>query len=187
VTYSPTEEYIRRHGLTDHHHHHAKDADVEQSKQTGGMVALYPRRADAELLVVDGGESLDELHCTVIFLGEDVRDQDPTELISHLDEVSSNYTTIEATITSRTEFNHAGETPAAVYLVGGSDDLTPMFREMKSFIEGRYPDSDEQFDPWVPHITIGYGMDIHKLDYSGPVEFDRLCLRWPGHDQDWTL
>lgn len=175
-----SDHYVIREGIK-------KLTEVEQAKKTGGMIALYPRQHDAEKLVINGGESLKDLHCTSIFLGEDVSDQDPTEIIEQLDYVSNNYGPIEANVFAHALFNPAGDEPCAVYLVGGNPDITRIFDELKQFVETRYPGSKEQHSPYVPHITAGYGLPIEKLDYTGPVEFDRIGLRWPGHDDDWTL
>lgn len=180
MTRSATDIYLIREGL-------AKHSEVEQAKRTGGMVALYPRTHDGEKLVINGGEELDELHCTVTFLGEDVTDQDPTELISQLDYVSNNYSPIHANVFAHALFNPAGDEPCSVYLVGGNPDITLLFDEMKQFVGTRYPGSKEQHSPYIPHVTAGYNLPIEKLDYTGPIEFDRIGLRWPGHDQDWDL
>lgn len=163
-----------------------RTADAEQAKATGGMVALMPRVADAQKLVVPGGEPLDDLHATVIYLGQDVTGQDPTELIDHLHYVSGNFVPIEASVFGSGIFNATGPDPCVVYLVGGNPDLTGLFREMKGFVEQRYPGSAEQHDPWTPHITAAYGAGV-AIDYEGPILFDRIGLRWPGADQDFPL
>lgn len=163
-----------------------RSADAEQARATGGMVALYPRVADAQKLVVPGGEPLEDLHCTVIFLGEDVRGQDPTELTDFMHYVSANFRPIEAKIFGSGVFNSTTTDPCVVYLVGGSPDLTPLFRQLKHFTEVHYPGTAEQHDPWIPHITAAYGAGV-GMSYEGPVLFDRLGLRWPGADQDFIL
>lgn len=184
-TISPeTDAYLIRHGLN---RHPIKDASAEQSKKTGGMIALIPRQADLENLVVEGGEPVDDLHMTVIFLGEDVRDDDPTELISELDRVSGNYSKIEAQVFAHASFNPKGDEPCAVYLVGDNIDIVDLYDDLKRFVTEHYPGSKEQHPVYTPHITAGYGLDMAKLDYTGPIEFDKLVLRWPGHDQDWSL
>lgn len=161
-------------------------ADAEQSKATGGMIALYPRLHDAQKLVVPGGEPLDELHCTVIFLGSDVRDQDPTELIDQLHYVTNLYQPIDAKIFGSAIFNSTGPDPCVVYLVGGNPALTHLYRDLKGFVEHRYPGAAEQHDPYVPHITAAYGAGV-GMSYEGPVLFDRIGLRWPGADVDFAL
>lgn len=163
-----------------------RSADAEQAKATGGMVALYPRVADGQKLVVPGGEPLDDLHCTVVYLGQDVQGQDPTELIDHLHYVAPNFGPIEANIFGSGIFNASGDDPCVVYLVGGSPDITGLFRELKGFVSERYPGAAEQHDPYIPHITAAYGAGV-GIDYEGPIVFDRIGLRWPGADQDFIL
>ncbi|QZE10434.1 RNA ligase [Mycobacterium phage ScoobyDoobyDoo] len=202
---SPTVEYIRRHnlgGLTfvpddrvpPGHSVPAeamriKDASAEQSKKTGGMVALYPRQSDLEQLVVDdpNAEPIEDLHMTVIFLGEDVTGQDPTELITQLDYIASNYDPIDAQVFAHALFNPQGEEPCAVYLVGDNIDIVDFYTDMKKFVDERYPGSKEQHPVYTPHITAGYNIPIQKLRFTGPIVLDRIGLRWPGHDQDWNL
>lgn len=163
-----------------------RSADAAQAKETGGMVALYPRTDVAQQLVVPGGEPLEELHCTVTYLGQDVTGQDPTELIDYLYHVQSLFQPIEAKIFGSAVFNSAGPEPCVVYLVGGSPDLTPLFQTLKRFVSERYPTAAEQHDPWIPHITATYGHGA-GISYEGPVFFDRIGLRWPGADQDFVL
>ena len=166
-----------------------KYADVETSKRTGGMIALYPRQHDLEQLVVDDpkGEPIDDLHMTVIFLGEDVRDQDPTELISQLDYVSQNYGPIDAQAFAHALFNPKGDEPCAVYLIGDNIDIVDLYQDLKRFVEDKYPGSKDQHPVYTPHVTAGYGLPIDKLTFTGPITLDRIGLRWPGHDQDWDL
>ncbi len=164
-----------------------KDASAEQSKKTGGMVALYPRQHDLEKLVVSGGEPIEDLHMTVIFLGEDVTGQDPTELISQLDYVAQNYSPIEAQAFAHALFNPSGDEPCAVYLVGDNIDIVDLYNDLKRFVDQHYPGSKEQHPVYTPHITAGYGVGINKLTYTGPITLERIGLRWPGHDQDWGL
>jgi 2'-5' RNA ligase len=166
-----------------------KDASAEQSKKTGGMIALYPRRSDLENLLVDDpkAEPIEDLHMTVIFLGEDVTGQDPTELISQLDYVSQNYSPIEAQAFAHALFNPKGDEPCAVYLIGDNIDLVDLYDDLKRYVTEHYPGSKEQHPVYTPHITAGYGIGIDKLEYTGPVLFEKIGLRWPDHDQDWTL
>ena len=163
-----------------------RSADAEQSKATGGMIALFPRVHDAQKLVVPGGEPLEELHCTLIYLGEDVRGQDPTELIDYLHYVAGNYGPIDAKIFGSAVFNSSSPDPCVVYLVGGSPDITPLYADLKRFVTERYPAAAEQHDPFHPHITAAYGAGV-GMAYEGPVLFDRIGLRFPGADQDFPL
>lgn len=163
-----------------------RTADAEQAKATGGMVALYPRMDDAQKLVVPGGEPLEDLHCTVTYLGEDVTGQDPTELLDFLYQLAPQFPPIEANIFGSAIFNSSGDEPCVVYLVGNNPHMTPLFQQLRRFVSERYPGAAEQHDPWIPHVTAAYGAGV-GMDYEGPVVFDRLGLRWPGADQDFIL
>jgi 2'-5' RNA ligase len=166
-----------------------KDASAEQSKKTGAMVALYPRQQDLEQLVVDDpkAEPIDDLHMTVIFLGEDVSGQDPTELITQLDYVANNYSPIECKAFAHALFNPKGDEPCAVYLIGDNIDIVDFYQDMKKFVEDRYPGSKEQHPVYTPHITAGYGVPIDKLTFTGEITLDRIGLRWQGEEHDWDL
>jgi len=74
-----------------------------------------------------------------------------------------------------------------VYIVGGSPDISGMFRVLKDFVEARYPGAHEQHDPFVPHITAGYGLAPDQVTYTGPVTFDRVSLHWAGDVKDFPL
>lgn len=166
-----------------------KDASAEQSKKTGGMVALYPRQSDLENLVVDDpkAEPIEDLHMTVIFLGEDVTGQDPTELISHLDRMAEQYGPIEAKAFAHALFNPSGDEPCAVYLVGDNIDIVDFYDDMKKFVEDKYPGSKEQHPVYTPHVTAGYGVGIDKLTFTGEIVLERIGLRWQGEEYDWDL
>lgn len=58
----------------------------DQPEHTGGMVALIPTGEDAAKLAVDDGSSVDELHLTLAFLGDDVTGWDQ-ELIDAVHQV----------------------------------------------------------------------------------------------------
>lgn len=162
-------------------------ADAEEAKQTGGMVALYPRTHDAETLAVKGGESVDDLHMTVVYLGKDVSGQSPDELITELDDLSSQFSKIEADVFGIAQFNPDGEEPCMVYIVGGSPDISELFRKLKTFVEDRYPGAKEQHDPYCPHVTAGYDLKPEQVTYTGPVTFDRLGLSWAGETHFFDL
>ena len=166
-----------------------KDASAEQSKKTGGMIALYPRRDDLDNLVVDDpkAEPIDDLHMTVIFLGEDVTGQDPTELISQLDYMAQNYQPIEAKVFAHARFNPSGDEPCAVYLVGDNIDIVDFYEDLKKFVADRYPGSKEQHPVYTPHITAGYGVPMEKLTFTGDIVLERIGLRWQGDEHDWDL
>jgi 2'-5' RNA ligase len=166
-----------------------KTADAEEAKQSGGMIALFPRTDFAQMLAVPGGEPEDDLHLTLVFLGDDVSTLDPANLGAIVGRVADSYTEITARI-----FGHAvlnpdgaeGRDPCGVYLVGHSPELSQLHDDVREAAEmgAQIP---EQHDPWLPHITAGYasqmGESTQVREYTGEVIFDRLGLAVAGETQ----
>lgn len=160
-------------------------------EHTGGMVALVPRAADAEQLRVSGGEKLDELHLTLVYLGDDVTewsaDQRNNLTARALDTALSAGAPVTARIVGPGVFNpdgHEGRSPCAVYLVGDSKMITPMRDRLIPLAEYR---GQEQHEPFLPHVTAGYGVPFGRLKYTGPVVFDRLRVAFAGDIYDFPL
>lgn len=143
-------------------------------EHTGGMVALIPRVADAQALTVLGGEPVDQLHLTVTYLGDDVTGWGAAEMaqvVSAAGGAAMRLAQVSARIMGHAVFNpdgHDGREPCAVYLVSDSAALAPLRATLAQFA------AVEQHEPWLPHITAGYGVAVTKLSYTGPVVFDRL-------------
>lgn len=157
-------------------------ADAEQAKHTGGMIALMPRSEDAVHYAVPGGESVDEMHCTLAYFGEDVGDHDPQEIIEALDDIVSEFGRIDARVFAWALFNpdaYDGREPCAVYLVGNSDDITPLRDSILESV-GYLFDLPKQHEPYHAHITAGYGIPLDELSPTGDVVFDRVELHWAG-------
>lgn len=160
-------------------------------EHSGGMVALIPRASDAEQLRVSGGEKTDELHLTLVYLGDDVTewtaDQRNNLTARALDTALSAGAPVNARVIGPGVFNpdgHDGRSPCAVYLVGDSNAITPMRDQLKMLAEYR---GQEQHEPFLPHITAGYGMPATRLKYTGPVVFDRLRVAFAGDVYDFPL
>ena len=173
--------------------HHA---DAEQEKHTGGMVALYPRSDFAQMLAGPGGEPVDDLHVTLVFLGEDVGYQDPRPLVVATARVAESYGEITGRVFGHAVFNpdgHEGRSPCAVYLVGHSPELSQIHTDVVRAAEDVFPIPD-QHEPWLPHVTAGYsdqasvhpsrgGSPLSIGEFTGEVIFDRLGLAFAGDTQ----
>lgn len=168
-----------------------RQADAEEAKQSGGMIALFPRTDFAQMLAVPGGEPEDDMHLTLVFLGDDVTMLDPAHLGAIVGRIADSY--VEE-ITARV-FGHAlfnpdgaeGRDPCGVYLVGHSPELAQLHRDVREAVEGAVP-IPEQHDPWVPHCTASYGSQMPDGmplvgEYTGEVIFDRLGLSLAGETQ----
>lgn len=164
-------------------------ADAEEAKQNGGMVALFPRSDYAEMLAVPGGEPVEDLHCTLVYLGSDVTGTSDGGLGSALDEIVGSYSEISARIFAHSVFNPDApgdgiDDSCGVYLLGNSPELDQIHDDVLEAAQVAYP-IPEQHVPWIPHITTGYNMAPGT--YVGDIVFDRIGLRFAGQDQDYPL
>lgn len=157
-------------------------------EHTGGMVALIPRDSDLDDLVVRGGEKRDQLHLTLVYLGGDVTGWSADQR-NHLTSMAlraalSAGAPVTARVIGPGVFNPDGfgdRDPCAVYLVGDSRMISPMREMLREFV------SEEQHEPFLPHITAGYGVPFNRLNYTGPVVFDRLRVAFAGDTYDFPL
>lgn len=152
-------------------------------EHTGGMIALVPAPADAERLAVEGGEPIEELHLTLAYLGEDVTGWDDGlrgEAIEAAEKaVATLAGPIEARAFAHTTFNADGgpdgdRDPCAVYGIGDSDQLVPLRDAVLANLRVSEIELPAQHEPFVPHVTAGYGLTASDLSYLGPVTFDRV-------------
>jgi 2'-5' RNA ligase len=136
---------------------------------TTGMIALRP--ADPDAFVVDGGDQADELHVTMTFLGE--VDDDLYEAARKAAEKAAD--AASGPFTAR----------VAGYGVLGEEDAVVLFLNGSGFAEIRAAlDSDgnlaapEQWEPWICHMTLGYGIDVSaaKQFIGREFEIDALSV-----------
>ena len=161
-----------------------RNADAEQAKETGGMIAL--RLREPELLVVPDGEPIDDLHMTMAFLGQDVTGVDPTPLLALCDQISGHYGPIDTEVFGYAAFNPSNpEDGCAVYMVQGTEDLRDMQREISRVTLELFPESGAH-PVFIPHVTAKYGLPC-ALNYQGPVTFDRLTLNFAGQESSFNL
>jgi hypothetical protein len=143
-------------------------------EHTGGMIALIPRAEDAAKMVVDGGDPVEEMHLTLTYLGDDVTTWDAGRLAAAAGAAGSaaaQIAAVSARVMGHGVFNpdgHADREPCAVYLVGDSAVLSPLRAALVPFAE------HEQHEPFIPHVTAGFGVPVDKLSFTGDVVFDRL-------------
>lgn len=159
-------------------------------KHTGGMVALIP--ADTDALVVESGEPSDQLHLTLVFLGEDVTDwpeENRATLERDLSVLANQVPLIQARVFGHAVFNpdgYADRDPCAVYLIGDGKGIVAL-RNMTLDVVRRRVDIPDQHDPFSPHITAGSGVDVGSLRFTGPVTFDRLRVALASTVTDYPL
>jgi len=137
------------------------------------MVALVPDEASraALALVDETAETLDELHLTLTYLGDDAASMPEERRLALMSAVTGAATSLRP-VTARAfghaTFNPDGGAACAVYLVGESDAIDVL----RSTFDGYA--SSQQHAPFVAHVTAAYGRAAADLSFTGPVVFDAL-------------
>jgi hypothetical protein len=183
-------------------------AAEDRSHTQGGMIALMPTAADAKRLALPGGEPAAELHCTLLFLGDDMsvwtaEQRDALEQAAVA--VAGDLTPVKAKIFGVAHWNGDGDKPSWVWSVGNSPDqglADSSLEEVRSTLgdimgmalaatDGDLPEIPEQHSPWAAHICAAYTDDltlVRALEKRlGPVTFDRIRLSFGDDDRDIPL
>lgn len=172
------------------------DIIAAASTDVPGMIALIPSRDDVERLAIDGGETKDQLHLTLTYLGkraggwpDDIR----AACIDNVQTIARSFTPISAQTFFTTVFNPSGDQPCVVLGVTG-DDLPVIMRESRQIAYDILGDDVPlQHSPWIPHITLKYlqneSVDIQSFTdtHIGNVTFDRIRVAFGDSYQDMPL
>lgn len=164
-----------------------------------GMIALVPDDDSVNNLAVDGGEDPDQLHATLLHLGDDDdvngwSDDQRANLGSLVATLAAGTNPVDGHIIGPAHFNPDGGTdgnmdPCVVHLVGGTGQLGELRDYLSDAINGSqdYPDLPMQHPAYLPHVTAGYGLDPSAVSYAGPVRFDKLRYAVGDDVQDYPL
>ena len=150
-------------------------ASTPASGQSGAMIALIPAAEDAAALAVDGGEPVDQLHCTLLFLGEAdmYNDQERAAIVDMCRQIAAVSEPVEAETFAVSMFNPTGDDPCVVYGLSGAE-LANLYDAVSADVDPGV----EQHQPYVPHVTAVYTADANLVgqlrDRCGVVMFDRL-------------
>lgn len=164
---------------------------------TGAMIALVPIAEHALRLaeLVGDGESADQLHCTLLFLGdaESYSAVAQREIIDWATAVAAGYDSIDANGFGLAVFNPIDD-QACVTLLMSSADLAEMQDDCLNSVTdvASIPD---QHEPYVAHITLAYvdqPQDVQRLMALSPnlcsvITFDRLRVAFAGQITDVPL
>jgi hypothetical protein len=102
---------------------------------------------------------------------------------------------LEAEIFAHAVFNPNGDNghdPASVYLLDGSGNreaIEWLRNDVVSGVRNAVGDVNlpVQHQPFVPHVTAGYGVPLDQLTYTGPVTFDRIRVAIGDDVTDYPL
>src|SRR4029453_11534584 len=114
------------------------DLAAAAAVQTGAMIALIPREADAERLAMSGGEPAEQLHVTLFFLGESEEwlPEDRTELVDLVRRYAPSEP-VYARLFGAAQWNPHSDSPAWVWSVGDNIEdastTSPSLEHARSF------------------------------------------------------
>lgn len=188
---------------TDHQHPPVVTAAADGSHTKGGMIALMPTAEDAERLAIPGGESAEELHCTLFFLGDDgsiwTEDQ-RDELEGRVRDLVTGLPAVQARAFGAAHWNGGGDYPCWVWSVGDNRDAEPAGGSLGEarVLAGTaltmtmdLPEVPEQHSPWAAHVCAAYSDDpallVELEQRLGKVTFDRIRLSFGDDDRDIPL
>lgn len=162
--------------------------DALSDAQAGGMVALLPSTQDAERIAVDGDGAIpvDDLHLTLLFLGDDGGSWADTDAGAMLLDLAQRVATDIGPITG--ELWQVGATSdVAMYLVGDDSGRLAELQAGLVLVAGNQ--INEQRSPWVAHISTRYGSpDTTGMDAARtPVTFDRIRVSFGDQNTDFEL
>lgn len=182
---------------------HRVTAAADGSHLQGAMVALLPTTADAARLAIDGGESADELHLTLYFLGDDGTTWSEDQRQELANGIRTRLADLHGPLTGRAfganHWNAGTDSPSWVWAVGDDHDAppdAPRLQDLRQAVtsaldDAHTPDLPVQHSPWVPHVCAAYSNDPALLaqleERLGPITFDRVRLAFAGDHIDIPL
>lgn len=162
---------------------------------TGAMIALVPSDADARRLALKDFEARDQLHLTLVYLGDakDIPDEARESIITAVKRYAVGSITAKAFAVN--VFNPTGDEPALVLGVGNEGG--PALEELRSNIFSSVSGIPgftmaENHSPWIPHLTLAYSDKPHELfdlasKRTGPITFDLIRVAFGGENTDIPL
>jgi hypothetical protein len=132
-------------------------------QHTGAMLAFLPSHTEA--LLVDGGEPADELHVTMLYLGDDHTQytvQDRHEISRVLSEL--NHGPITATVTGVQTLG-SSEPPATVLMLDSAELQVIRPRLKTELLGAGVPIPEDTYPEYLPHLTVGYGTDLAASEH----------------------
>lgn len=157
---------------------------------TGAMIALVPSVETAQRLAVpQSGEPQEELHCTLVYLGEaDALDLAArSRLLDAARHVAESSAVVAADGFAIDVFSPKTDDSCIVLGLGGN-----ALEEIRDLLLAHAgPDVEAQRQPWIPHVTLIYTDDFSMIptlvDRTGPVIFDRLRVVFADEAVDFSL
>lgn len=162
---------------------------------TGAMIAWYPTSGTSRQLALKAGEDADELHCTVLYLGDtaELTPEHRSTTTRILQQLCLATQPMQGTISGIGRFGNGPDGVPTVALVDCAE-LGDFHHLLKSKLKAAgVPFATNH--GFTPHITLRYdkpGMDdmqergIPQVEDT-PISLDRLWLVWAGEKQEFSL
>ncbi len=177
-------------------------AAATPEEHTGAMIALVPSAEDATRLALGGGEPLDQLHLTLVYLGEaaDIDGESRVILLDTIAQIADEAPPIIGNGFGLAVFNPLGDEPCLVLMVGSGGDVTnialdDVHNAAISAAEESAIDTSLSKSPWIPHVTLAYFMSQPSLvdigdvaeQRMGEIRFDRIRVALGNEVHDFML
>jgi len=164
---------------------------------TGAMVALVPSDVDAQRLALAGGEPVEQMHLTLVYLGDavDINEAQRAELIDAGRDMVLGWNGVAAEAFAPAIFNPTGPEPCAVLICSGAE-LAEFYETAMADVTEIVDLPDDLHAPWIPHVSLAYlsgtiqtgSSEKALIDFmssaTGPVTFDRLRFAFAGEITD---
>jgi 2'-5' RNA ligase len=158
-----------------------EDSVDKKTKQEGVMIALYPPKEIADKLTIKGGVPSDEMHVTLVYMGNinDIPNHD--ELVDTVKAFAKGKDKITGKISGLGRFNGSGSSNNKDVLYASVDlPILPEFRQglVEVLEENDFPVN--KLHGYTPHMTITYfpsdsKLPIDRID-TQDVEFGSIFL-----------
>lgn len=162
--------------------------DAEDVQNTGAMVALIPSQGNIDRLAVEEGEHPDQLHCTVVYLGEaadipdDVFAAVMEEIVGAIEEAEEPGPVVAEGFNVSLFNPHREDRDTCVVLGLSGEHLSLLAQRIRARILDRLAQMSHeiptQHEPWIPHVTLQYTDDHSSVerfaDRTGDITFDRV-------------
>jgi 2'-5' RNA ligase len=174
-------------------------AAADGSHLSGAMIALMPTVEDATRLAIEGGETADQLHLTLRYLGKGA-DFDETARAAIVDSVrmlAEGMPPITSKIFGAAHWNGNGDEPSWVWSVGDDPEHGQSLEAAQGMAEEALLAAPIDVElpaphtPWVAHVCAAYSAELDLIialeERLGLVTFDRVRVEFAGDYTDIPL
>jgi 2'-5' RNA ligase len=172
-----------------HANEETASAQMQAGPDTGelAMVALYPRSEEAQDLAMEGGLEADDLHVTLVFLGDAnaLEEQDVHEAVSTAALVND---PLAGTV-GGVGFFAENEDGVPVILLPDVQGMTRLREDVVSELRVHGVESPSEHG-FLPHVTLTYAEEPETPDiayFGTPLHFDSVSVVVGGRRTDYPL